>query len=44
MVETVINPYGCNCMLENFMMLLWLTLRLPLVESYIITLVVIFTL
>jgi len=39
MVETVVNPYGCNCM-----MLLWLTLWLPLVESYTITFVVIFTL
>jgi hypothetical protein len=43
-VATVINPYGCNCMLENFIMLLWLTLWLPSVESYIITFVVMFTL
>jgi len=44
MVATVINPYVCNSMLENFIMLLWITMWLPLFESYIITLVVIFTL
>jgi hypothetical protein len=44
MVATVINPYVCNCMIENFIMLLWLTMWLPFVESYITTFVVIFTL